>query len=200
MKKSLITALILTMLVSLGTAFAQTDSHDVVIKIPSILSVRIVDSSGGLAGSPIVNFDFRTTTANRTKYIDAVNAGGADLAPTSTPDFSDLQVFSNYGTWSLYVKATDPLSAFTSLDTGITSGAGISLSDIVVTPSGTPGASDITVATSFPLDITTAVATGKNTSGWKSVGISGNDYTLHVNGDENPGAYTSTVTYQFTAP
>ena len=199
MKKALFTALILSLLASLGTAFAQSDSHDVEIQIPTILSVRIVDGGGALAANPKVTFDYRSSSADVQLYIDAVNAGGGDLAPTAVTDFSDVQVFSNQASWSVYVSAS--ALGFTQLDSGITSGAGIALSDIVVTPTGTKGANVSTVSSSFALDASTAVATGVNTSGgWQSLGFSGGDYALAVNGDENPGMYTTTVTYSFTAP
>ena len=44
------------------------------------------------------------------------------------------------------------------------------------------------------------VAEGKQTQGWRPLGISGADYRLFVDGTETPGTYTATVTYSITAP
>lgn len=196
MKKSLVSVLVLTTLVSLGTAFAQSESHDVTIKIPEMLGVRIVDSGGDLATNPGVTFDYQDA-AYEQDYIDAVNAGGDDLDPTAVTQFAGLQVLYNAGGWHL----TAAMGAITFTDDFSASllGSGISASDITVTPTGTPGAGVTNVVSSFDLSTTSDIATGSNTTGWSEVGISGDDYTLTVNGDEDPGTYTATVTFTLAA-
>lgn len=195
MIKARTTALILGIFLLVGSAaMAQTDQHDVTIRIPDLLSVRIVDGSGNNPSSAAVVFDFQ---ANATTYINTVNAGGGEMNPTGVTGFADVLVLSNHGSWKLNVSAAAlGYSDNQSVGTGGT--AGIALSDIKVHPSGGLG-TGVTSHADFDLSTATAVAVGIKTTGWSGVGISGDDYRLAINGDENPGEYTTVVTYSITS-
>ncbi len=194
---------VLSLLAVASFGAAQTDSHDVTVRIPSVLQLRIIDGTGNnAAANPAIEFDFQAA-ANINTYLNAVNAGGGNLAPTLVTTFDDIKVFSNKsGAWNVNVSAT--ALAFTNnlTVTGAT-GVGVALADIEVTPSGATG-SGVTVPTAGvldPFDLSGAtVASGTRTTGWSALGISGTDYALVVNGDEDPGQYTTVVTYTITAP
>lgn len=199
MKKSLITALILSTLTILGTAFAAdgpSSAHKVTINIPEMLSLRIIGTSGNSAASnPAVDFDFVT---NQQPYLDKLAAGGGQIAPTNVTDFKNVIVLSNKTAWVVNVKADselkDPLN-------NVVSGAGISLSDIAIKGGSiTPDAG----VTRFDIDnLSTSdqtVASGAKTKGWTGIGIGGLDYLLDVQGDEAVNTYHTTVTYTVSAP
>lgn len=169
-----------------GSAMAQTDTHDVTINIPEVLQISIFDASNNVAVAPSVSFDYVTNAA---AYLAMVNAGGGALAATSSSQFADVRVMSNHASWQVTVSAAGAL------------GIGLALADIDVTPSGVTGPN---VATAPGWDLTGGVmAVGTATVGggqlaFQSLGFSGNDYSLTVNGDEDPGTYTLTVTYTIT--
>ncbi len=187
---------------TLGTlGYTQTDTHDVTIKIPNVLRVRITDTgTNSEAASPAVMFDYQAS-GNIDAYITAVT-NSTPLAPTTVTTFGDLKVFANRGTWTLSVSA----SAFTfsnnlSLPTPIPTGTGLALSDIKVTPTGTQDATVTSRNANWTLSTTSAdIVKGNKTKGWASVGIQGSDYALTVDGDEDPGQYVTTVTYTIAAP
>ncbi len=195
MKKIFGLAMVAVMVLGLGAAFAQPAAgHDVNIRIPRLLMLRITDGlSNNAATSPSVEFDFQ---ADATDYIAAVNAGGGTVAPTTVTDFGDVVVLANAGGWSVGVSS-GVLSFIDNLAVGGT-GAGIALTDITVAPSGAAGA-NVTPTGGFNLSGAT-VANGSKTTGWESLGFSGGDYGLTVDGDEDPGEYSTTVTYTITAP
>ncbi len=175
----------------LGAAFAQnTDSvdHEVSIEIPSMIEIQFVDSLGAVVANPTIQFDYQ---ADITGYLAAVNGGTGVLAPTSTADFANIQVRSNYDTWNVTVTAVE--KAGTSLV-----GSGLALADIAV-DNGVVGAGNI----SFAMGSGVAVTSGTRTlSGgslvFEDLGISSADYSLAVDGDEDPGLYEITVTYTVT--
>jgi len=196
MKKLVATTVIATILLATGAAFGQSDAHDVEVLIPNVLMLRITDASGSDEGaSPSVVFDFQTDVD---AYLDMVNGGGGDLAPTGVADFDDVIVFSNRAAWSVGVSA-EALTFADDLGLSV-SGNGVALSDISVEPSGTPGPNVSSVETSWSLATTDSIANGVRTQGWRSLGFGGSDYRLAVNGDEDPGSYTTVVTYTITAP
>jgi hypothetical protein len=198
MKKLIATAVISAVLLATGVAFGQSASHDVEVLIPNVLMLRITDGSGNdPATDPSVTFDFQAT-ANVDDYLDAVNAGGGDLAPTAVSSFGDVVVFSNRATWNVTVGAST-LGFVDNLGLTVT-GTGVALSDITVAPSGTAGPNVSSVDTSWDLTTTGSIANGVRTQGWRSLGFSGGDYRLAVNGDENPGTYSTTVEYTIAAP
>ncbi len=202
MKRHLLRLAALAALSVAGLGFAQTDTHDVTVRIPSVLQVRITDSTGNNPGAnPAIEFDYQAA-ANLPTYLNTVNLGGGDLAPTAVTDFTNIKVFSNrVGTWNLRVSAA--ALTFTN-NLGLTpapTGVGVALADLKVTPSGTMDASVTSRSTSYTLATAPAiVASGGRTTGWAAVGIGGNDYDLVVNGDEDPGQYVTTVTYTVSMP
>lgn len=182
-----------------GTAFAQTDTHDVNIKIPNVLQLRITDGSGNNAsGNAAIEFDYQSA-ANVDTYLSTVNGGGGDLAPTTVTGFGDVIVFANRGAWNVSVAAT-ALNFTDNLSLGASvTGAGVALADIKVTPSGTAGTGVSSVSPTW--DMTSGqIASGVKTQGWSSLGFDGNDYAFTVSGDEDPGEYTTVVTYSVAAP
>ena len=199
MKKLIATAVISTMLLASGAAFGQAAaSHDVVVRIPNVLFLRITDGSGNdAATNPSVTFNFQ---ANFQAYLDAVNSGVVtNLTPTDVNNFGDVIVFSNRGTWNVTVAATAIVFANNLTLDGVT-GTGVALTDITVAPpAATPHASIEARAASWNLT-GSQIANGVRTQGWRSLGFSGGDYRLAVNGDEDPGTYTTTVTYTIAAP
>ena len=197
--KKVFGSLITAGLLVAGGAFAQTDSHDVNIKLPNVLQLRITDGTGNNAsGNAAIEFDYQTAAANVDTYLNTVNAGGGDLDPTSVTGFGDVVVFANRASWNVEVSST--ALAFNDnlgLGTGV-SGAGVALTDVRVAPTGTPGAGVSSVTPTWDLSGST-VASGVKTSGWSSLGFDGDDYVFAVNGDEDPGEYTTVVTYTISA-
>jgi hypothetical protein len=180
-------------------ALGQSVSHPLSVSTPSYIGLRIV---GAGTGPRTVTFDYAN---NPTAYFTAIDGGGASLPPTSVTRFDDVQLnVSRNGRWRIHVQAT----AFTY--TGATTPAGLTLADIRVTRTRPqdavvgPGNSgnSASYATTWTLSTTpTEIATSnRTTSGWRSLGFSGWDYTLDVNGDEAAGTYTTTVTYYLTSP
>jgi hypothetical protein len=202
MKRHLLRLAALAALSVAGLGFAQTDTHDVTVKIPSVLQVRITNgTSTAASAAPAIEFDYQAA-ANINTYLNTVNAGGGDLPPTLVTDFGNVLVFSNrVGTWNLRVSA----AALTySNNLGLTpapTGVGVALADLKVTPSGTMDSSVASRSASYTLATAPAiVASGSRTTGWASTGIGGSDYDLVVSGDEDPGQYVTTVTYTISMP
>ena len=198
--KKLFAFAITSALIALGTAFAQTDTHDVNIKIPNVLQLRITDGTGNNASAnAAIEFDYQTNAANVDTYLTTVNGGGGDLAPTTVTGFGDVIVFANRGTWNVSVSST-AMNFNDNLGLGASvTGAGVALADIKVAPSGTAGTGVSAVSGNF--DLTSGqIANGAKTQGWSSLGFDGNDYVFSVNGDEDPGEYTTVVTYSIAAP
>jgi len=198
MKKLLATPLAILIILAIGAAFAQSASHDVTIKIPDVVYLEIVNAAGTV-GTPAVTFDFVT---NSTPYINMVNGGGGALSPTGVTDFEDVIVFSNRASWSVSVS-TSAIGFTDDVVAGLT-GNGLGLGDIKVNPnttSGRPTTGVTSVDTSWDLATpANPIATGTATLGASSLGFSGHDYTVDVQGDEDPGTYQTTVTYTLTSP
>ena len=200
MNKFLVSTLAMLVVVSFGSVFAQsnTASHDVRVRIPDLLMLRIVDGTGNnTVAAPVVGFDFDTNAAGRAAYMTVVEDGAAaDLEPTSS-NFGDIVVLSNRASWTVDVAAAD----FTFTDNVATDGVdvdayGLALSDISVAITG----ADTSVGASFTLGTNQDIASGSRTTGWRSLGIAASGYRITVNGDEAPGTYVATVTYTVTAP
>jgi len=196
--KKVFGSLITAGLLVAGGAFAQTDSHDVNIKLPNVLQLRITDGTGNNAsGNAAIEFDYQTAAANVDTYLNTVNGGGGDLVPTSVTGFGDVIVFANRASWEVDVSST-PLAFNDNLTLGV-AGAGVALTDVKVAPTGAAGTGVSTVSAGWDLSGST-VASGVKTSGWSSLGFDGDDYVFTVNGDEDPGEYTTVVTYSISAP
>ena len=196
MKKLLVTALAIGLVLTLGVGFANAPSasHNVDIRIPNVLFLRITDGTDNdrLDGTTI-NFSFTANEAAINAYLDHVTAvdAGADAwigHTDGTPAFGDVIVFSNRNNaWRVTVVATD--TAF-------------GLANIRVTP-GRPNLSTSTAAGAFWTLSTTAAnifANGGRTEGWKSLGFSADDYEIRLDGTELPGNYFTTVTYTILQP
>lgn len=186
--KKVLSLLVVAAAIFASSAMAQTDTHQVTINIPEVLQIQIIDDLGVVGDAPSVTFDYVTNAA---AYLAMVNGGGGALGETASADFANVQVMSNHATWEVTVSATGTL------------GAGLALDDIVITPSGTEGDDVTTRAASWDLSGATQVANGVPTIGaggleFQDLGFSGADYSLTVNGDEDPGTYTLTVTYTIT--
>ena len=145
--------------------------------------------------APSVDFDY-TTDVNT--YTNVVNAGGGTLAPTSVTTFEDIQVASRAGNWYIYTRST-PTSGFGA-------GSGFELRDVRVrrgAVSGLTRSSAISVMLNNWRLRTTwrAIAYGNSaTQGWDSLGFNGYDYTIDIDGDEEPGDHSVTVTYLLFSP
>jgi hypothetical protein len=195
MKKLIGTLATLGLVLTLGVGFANAPSasHDVNIRIPNVLFLRITDgiSNARLDGTT-VNFDFNADDAAINTYLDHVTAvdDGADPWIGSTdndPAFGDVIVFSNRAAdWRVTVQATD--TAF-------------GLANIRVTPGGTNTSGATAVG---PWTLSTAATNiftnGSRTQGWQSLGFSAADYEIRLDGTELPGDYFTAVTYTILQP
>lgn len=192
----LTTTLLIALALLTPKALSQTASHPLTVSTPSYIGIRIV---GAGTGPRSVTFDYAT---NPTPYLTAIDNGGATLPPTNVNRFDDVQLnISRNGRWRIHVQAT----AFAY--TGPTTPAGLTLTDIRVTRTRPQDAvvgpgNSATYATTWTLSTTpTEIASSnRNTSGWRSLGFNGWDYTLAVDGDETTGTYTTVVTYSLTSP
>ncbi len=194
MKKSILIAAAALLLGTVGMSFAQTTAaHDVHVKIPSVLRIRLTTAAGT---SPITNgdvmFDY-STAAGQAAYETAVAGGGNWLNPvgaatTGEVSFGDVKVFSNSANaWKVNVSATE-------------SGT-FALGSVRVTPTGTIGTGVNALPAQFTLSSTSAtIATGGKTKGWSSLGFGGGDYQIYVDGTEDPGTTVIAVTYSIAAP
>lgn len=181
-----------TLALLLGWAWGQSASHQVAINIPGSIGIRIV----GTGWPSAVVFDY---SANPAAYLAAAQGSGI-LRPTAVQRFDNIQVSTNAVFWSVHVRAT-PLSY-----SGPDAGTGLVLGDISVrrgVRSGlSPGFWVWSYLSSWTLSTTSQrIAQGfLPTFGWRSLGFNGLDYELRVHGDEDPGTYTTVVTYSLTAP
>lgn len=185
MKKIAFTALVTVALVSIGSVFAQSaDQHEVEITIPQLLVLQIVDAAGNVVADPTVVFDIDPTA-----YLTVAEGPTAtEFVPTSS-NFTDVRVLTNNAAWSVDLAAS--ALTFTPVVAGNAS-AGLGLADIRVVDSGG--------VTMFALDASGDIASGPATTGWQSLGFGGSSFRLDLDGDEEPGTYTWTITYTVSAP
>ena len=172
----------------------------VTVSTPSYIGIRIVGTG---TGPRSVTFDYAT---NPTNYLTTIDNGGGALPPTTVNRFDNIEVnVIGIGFWSLYVQAT-PLTY-----TGPHTGAGLNLSDLRVNRGSASGLTQNAITifwflgaynTSWNLSTTPQriARSFLGTNGWRSLGFNGLDYTLNVNGNEDAGTYTTTVTYYLTFP
>lgn len=179
MKKFAVLTIVGALLLTFGQAFAAVApvneaSHELEIIIPDVLMIRI---DAGESASTRVTFDYGSEFDTYFKMLE----GGADgdLKPTQQ-SFENISVFANRASWTVNVTAK---------------GHELVNQRISVQPAK---ASDYVLG-AFKLN-GDLVAQGKQTQGWRPLGISGADYRLFVDGTEPPGTYTATVTYSITAP
>ncbi len=193
-------ALVLSAVASVPTALAQTASHPVAVSVPSYLGIRIVGADGGTSRSVV--FDYGNDAP---AYVTALDGGGT-LVPTNVTRFTDVEVnVVGFGRWSVYVEATPFVYA------GPGDGAGLELADIRMDRGSASGLIQDAITIFWILgsyDTTWTLAENPQriarsllgTGGWRSLGFNGWDYSLAVDGDEDAGTYTTTVTYYLTFP
>lgn len=201
MRRHRLPATLLAALVLLAPhALGQSGNHPVSVSTPSYIGLRIV---GAGTGPRSVTFDYANDPSN---YLTTIESGGGTLPPTATNRFDDVEVnVTGIGFWSLYVQAT-PLDY-----TGPHTGAGLDLNDLRVNRGSNSGLTQnaITIFWFFGAYTTTwdlsttpqrIARSFLGTNGWRSLGFNGTDYTLNVDGNEDAGSYTTTVTYYLTFP
>lgn len=198
---SLLTRVAIALLLLLpSVALAQGANHRVTTRTPNYIGLKIVDAAGNIALGAAVVFDYES---DPDAYVAAVEGDGR-LAPTSVVDFADVQVTVRGGWWRIWVGALQLTYA------GDHIGAGLQLSDIRV-QRGTVSGLTPTAITHLPGGTMSAawnmtnswqsIATDSgSTGGWRSLGFNGLDYVLTVQGDEDPGRYTTVVFYLLTNP
>lgn len=177
--KKVVVFLATLILVSTTAAFAQSSKqHGVNVEVPSLLRIRFTagTSTTDIATPDNVEFIFDATT------YDVGTFGPTNAAPFN---WDDVKVFYNgLATWSVTVTNSGDLT--------------FDWSKIVVTPNGS-GA--MAAAAAFDLTETAPIHTGAGkTSGWLSLGFGPADYGITFDGAEDPGAYSSTVTYSIATP
>lgn len=195
-------ALLAAILVLTPTVLAQPVIHDVTVAIPETIGIRMV---GVGVGARTVEFAYASDVGS---YLSAADNGDT-LEPTSVSRFEDIEVRVNgIGRWSVNVEAT-PLAY-----SGPGTGGGLDLGDLRVDRGSASGLSQEAITTRFlfftigrydaswtlsttPREIANTLI---GTNGWRSLGFNGWDYTLAVNGDEDAGSYSTTVTYFLTSP
>lgn len=181
-------------------ALAQSVSHPLGVTMPSTIGLRIVGADAAAPRSVV--FDY---AADPAAYVAAAIAG-QPLPPTSVTRFDDVEVnVVGLGLWSVYVEAT-------SFDyTGPGSGDGLDLDDVRMVRGSASGLTQNAITIFWFLGAydaawnlsTTPQRIARSwlgTGGWRSLGFNGWDYTLAVDGDEDAGAYVTTVTYFLTFP
>lgn len=192
---------VLTLLSSTLWASAQaagpSTGHDVGVKLPELYGIRIVDSANRPALAPSVTFDYSADVAG----YDAAVTGPGFLEASSVTDFADVQVFvrknaADFNFWTVQVEATP-------FDEGV----GLGLPDISVERGLNSGLSQDAVSLgvvqsrwSLSRDPQLIVFSALGTNGWQSLGFNGRDYRVKVDGDEDSGEYTTTVTYTIVKP
>jgi hypothetical protein len=178
---------------------AGQGAHDVTVSIPDVIGIRIVGSGDGPRA---VVFDYGDDAA---AYAAAV-LGDGRLLPTDVRSFSGVEVnATRRGRWSVQVVAT-PLAY-----TGPGNGDGLALGDVRVVRGSRSGLAQDAITwqgnagwywADWQLSTSAQAIASRTgaTRGWRSLGFSGLDYEVAVQGDEDPGSYTTTVTYLLTAP
>lgn len=196
-------AFLLLVALAAPIALAQTPDraaagHDVAVTVPSTIGIRIVGT-----GPARVTFDY---AADLPGYLAAAEAG-TPLEPTGVSGFDDIEVRApgRVGTPAWYVTVTASPLAYSGTGTGV----GLELGDLGVEPGASSG-----LAPEFPIWLLGLVAPNWSLSStpqwiaygyvgsgrWRSLGFNGADYRLRVQGDEDPGAWQSTVTYTMVMP
>ncbi len=174
MNKALLTALATLLLAGLGGAFAQnqTESHPVTVKVQGALFIRVTSGANGVV--------FDATPSDVANAATSPTTLGAD----ASSDLTDIDVLANQA-WKVTVGASTALNI-----------PGLTLSDIVISPSGTPGTgvNNVYAFDGTSRAIGTAAVTladGVKTTGWSSLGIDASAFGLRLTGDEDPTTGTT---------
>ncbi len=204
-RQGLVKALVFLTLICAALGFsraaAQSAEHDVKVGIPSFFGIRIVNDANVPRGSPAVNFDYASDVA---AYTEAYEGSGY-IGASNVTDFADVQVSvrTGFGLPLWYVEVTaSPLEY-----RGAAQGAGFALEDIQVVRGAVSGLNQSAVAwgrisgawalSTDPQEVALSIF---GTRGWQTLGFSGQDYRVKVDGDEDPGEYSTTVTYAIFYP
>jgi hypothetical protein len=191
--------LLAAMLIVIGWSEAQGATHDLSVTLPDVVGIRVV---GGGSGARDVVFDY---ASNPGSYLVAVH-GYSVLLPTGVSRFTDVQVnATRNGRWNVEAVAS-PLTYV-----GPGSGSGLNLADIRVVRgvrsglvqnaiSGSGNSAGYVTEWRLSTDPQRIAFSRGSSGGWRSLGFNGWDYELTVDGNEDPGAYTTVVTYLLTAP
>ncbi len=197
-KKLLALALLLLSFVQAQT----TDNHTVRVRIPNYIGLKIVDNLGNINVYPNASVIFDYASNPATYY--AATIGSQVLPPTQVNNFADVQVAVRGGaSWSISVRATNLVF------TGTGAAAGFALNDIRVIRGAVSGLTADPSLLRGPIKLTnwsltnayqTIFRSNGATMGWDSLGFNGKDYIIRVQGNEQPGQYTTVVTYRLTFP
>lgn len=193
--------LLTVLLFSFG--FAQTtDDHTVRVRIPNYIGLKIVDAAGNINVYPNASVIFDYANDPATYY--AASIGSQTLPPTQVNNFVDVQVAVRGGSsWSIQVRGTNLVF------TGTGTASGFLLSDIRVNRGAVSGLTPDPSLLRGPIKLTnwslktsyqTIFRSNGATMGWDSLGFNGQDYIIQVQGNEQPGQYTTVVTYRLTFP
>jgi len=183
-----------------SVVLAQSADHRMVTRIPNYIGLKILDDVGNIAARSAVIFDYES---DPDAYVAAIEGDGR-LAPTGVVDFADVQVAVRGGRWRVFVGALAIAYA------GDHAGAGLGLGDIRVERGSVSGLTPDAVAHRAGGTMTATwnltnswqrIANDSgSTGGWRSLGFNGRDYVLSVQGDEDPGRYTTVVFYLLANP
>lgn len=178
MKKFLVTSLAAIVVASLGSAFAQnTASHELRVTIPQVVGIRIQSTPAAEVVPTTVVFDY-ADSGNQAAYLAAIGSGVGNWLPPTGYSLGEVEVLAVGTGWRVTVAASGSLTT-----------TGIDLDQVRVTP---------TAGAAFLLDSVSNIATGTATA-WSGLGISGASYELFVDGTEDAGDDTITVTYSIFA-
>lgn len=177
---------------------AQQARHDVHVRLPDVAGIRIV---GAGSGARRVDFDL---VAAGDGYVNGVASGV--VAPTGVHRFEDLQVNVNrQGRWSVHVVATPFVDVATGASTDLDVGRvevrrGVSSGLVQDAIAGSGASAGILDAWQLSTASQRIAFRSSSTGGWRSLGFSGHDYRLLLDGTEPAGDHATVVVYTLTSP
>ena len=185
MKKLVLISIVAALLLGASAGFAQpTNSpqsagHDVSVTIPNLLMIRLT------LGSDLAAVEDPTSVAFSWDAAGFEPVGTFGPTNLASANWDAVRVFANGTGWSFAVETEATL--------------GFDWSSVTVTPQAVDG---VTMA-SFALpdggeaELLTAQAP---TSGWRDLGFGPAQFSLALDGSEEPETYTTTVTYSIANP
>jgi len=178
MKKLVATLIATGMLVGIGTVLGQgLQSHEVVVTLPDLLSIRLVDTtdaddpSAEVLGPDAVVFDLGGYT------VDTFVPDGS-YSPTNVSfNWDDVVVFANsVNGWQVTMALSADVGGFEWSKVSVAAGL-----------------------VDFDLGDTNIASAAATTEGWLSLGFGPADFVLTLDGTEVTGTYSTTVTYTISA-
>jgi len=175
MKKLVATLIATGMLVGMGTVLGQgLQSHDVEVTLPQLVMIRIVDSAAvDSDGNPTPFAGVGSPTAVVFDLANEYDANTFDPTGTYTPtnlasaNWDDVAVFANGTAWYVEIELAGDTFDW----------------------------DKVSVGTMFDLVDGAEIADGLMTGGWFSLGFGPDDFVLSLDGTEEAGTYSVTVTY-----